>query len=112
MKDKLELSIALWKYAKEWVYSASYDEALSDLYRYVIPTHDRLGIPGHVEVVSGHIGIIRNIGASSFNGMKHMDKDELLDIMSRGWGSRLSFLEPRNGNGKPGEGAPSGKRRA
>mgnify|MGYP000858288989 CR=1 FL=1 len=86
MKDKLELSIALWKYAKEWVYSASYDEALSDLYRYVIPTHDRLGIPGHVEVVSGHIGIIRNIGASSFNGMKHMDKDELLDIMSRGWG--------------------------
>ncbi|NLC67830.1 MAG: polysaccharide deacetylase family protein [Clostridiaceae bacterium] len=85
-KNKLELSTALWKYGKDWVYSITYDEALSDLYKYVIPTHDRLGIPGHVEVVSGHIGKIRNLGASSFNGMKHMDRDELLDVMSRGWG--------------------------
>lgn len=86
MKDMIKLSIAKWKYAKEWVYSATYDEALSDLYKYVIPNHDDLGIPGHVEVVSGHIGKIRNLGASSYNGMKHMDMYELRDVMSRGWG--------------------------
>ena len=86
MKDLLELSIAEWKYAKEWVYSATYDEALSELYRFVIPVHDELGIPGHVEVVSGHIGKIRNLGESSYNGMKHMDVYELRDVMSRGWG--------------------------
>lgn len=82
----MEISLAKWKYAKEWVYSATYDEALSDLYKFVIPCHDEIGIPGHVEVVSGHIGVIRNLGASSYNGMKHMDADELKDVMKRGWG--------------------------
>jgi len=86
MKNLFSISIAKWKYNKTWVYSATYDEALSDLYKFVIPLHDQLGIPGHVEVVSGHIGEIRNIGASSYNGMKHMDASELKDIISRGWG--------------------------
>ena len=86
INTNIELTAATWKYAKGWVYSATYDEALSDLYRFVIPAHDVLGIPGHVEVVAGHIGQIRNLGASSFNGFKHMDAAELRDIMSRGWG--------------------------
>lgn len=81
-----ELKIAHWKYNKDWVYSATYDEALSQLYRFVVPVHDRLGIPGHLEVVSGHIGNIREIGSSSYNGMVHMDKVELQDMVQRGWG--------------------------
>jgi len=83
---KLELTTAIWKYAKRWTYSITYDEALSDLYKFVVPVHDALGIPGHVEVVAGQIGQLRNISNSSYNGMKHMDAAELRDIMSRGWG--------------------------
>jgi peptidoglycan/xylan/chitin deacetylase (PgdA/CDA1 family) len=82
----IELKVAEWKYAKQWVYSATYDEGLSDLYRFVIPCHDEYGIPGHVEIVSGHIGNIRNLGQSSYNGMKHMDAGEIRDVMRRGWG--------------------------
>ena len=82
----LMLSIAKWKYAKNWVYSITYDEALSDLYRFVIPAHTELGIPGHVEVVAGQIGEIRNCGASSFNGYRHMGATELRDLLSMGWG--------------------------
>lgn len=82
----MDLGIAGWKYDKEWVYSVTYDEALSELHRFVIPVHDRLGIPGHLEVVSGHIGKVRNLGASSFNGLNHMTGSELRDMMKRGWG--------------------------
>ena len=48
--------------------------------------HEEYGIPGHVEVVVGQMGEIRNIGNSSFNGYRHMNGTELRDLLSRGWG--------------------------
>ena len=80
------LSIADWKYDKDWVYSITYDEALADLSRFVIPIHEELGIPGHVEVVAGQIGEVRDCGASSFNGMRHMNAEELRALVEAGWG--------------------------
>lgn len=80
------LEIAPWKYDKDWVYSITYDEALADLARYVIPVHEELGMPGHVEVVASQIGEIRNCGASSFNGMRHMNASELRGLIEMGWG--------------------------
>ncbi|MDE2729705.1 MAG: polysaccharide deacetylase family protein, partial [Gemmatimonadota bacterium] len=82
----MSLSICPWKYGKRWVYSITYDEALADLHRFAIPMHEEYGIPGHVEVVVGQIGEIRNIGSSSFNGYRHMNADELHDLLARGWG--------------------------
>ena len=82
----MSLSICPWKYGKRWVYSITYDEALADLYRFAIPMHEEYGIPGHVEVVVGQMGEIRNIGNSSFNGYRHMNADELRDLLARGWG--------------------------
>ena len=82
----LKLSLATWKYAKRWAYSITYDEALAELSRFVIPLHQELGLPGHVEVVAGQIGEIRNCAGSSFNGMRHMNADELRSLLSMGWG--------------------------
>ncbi|NSW89085.1 MAG: polysaccharide deacetylase family protein [Firmicutes bacterium] len=86
MEENIKLSVAKWKYCKDWVYSITYDEALADLSKFVIPVHDELGIPGHVEVVAGQIGKRRNCGTSSFNGMRHMNSEELRELVSKGWG--------------------------
>lgn len=86
MEKKISLEISKWKYAKDWVYSITYDEALSELERFVIPVHEELGIPGHLEVVAGHIGRIRDLGQSSFNGLRHMDARELRRMKDMGWG--------------------------
>ncbi|MBP6965304.1 MAG: polysaccharide deacetylase family protein [Armatimonadetes bacterium] len=80
------MRIATWKHGKAWVYSITYDEALADLARFVIPIHQELGIPGHVEVVAGHIGAVRQLGESSFNGMRHMNAAELRGLIAMGWG--------------------------
>lgn len=82
----MSLSICPWKYGKQWVYSITYDEALADLHRFAVPMHEEYGIPGHVEVVVGQMGEIRNIGNSSFNGYRHMNGTELRDLLARGWG--------------------------
>ena len=82
----MSLSIAPWKYGKQWVYSITYDEALTDLYRFAVPMHEQFGFPGHVEVVVGQLGDVRRIGASSYNGYRHMNGEELQDILHRGWG--------------------------
>ena len=82
----MSLNICPWKYGKRWVYSITYDEALADLHRFAVPMHEEYGIPGHVEVVVGQLGEVRNIGASSFNGYRHMNADELRDLLARGWG--------------------------
>lgn len=82
----MSLSICPWKYGKRWVYSITYDEALADLHRFAVPMHEEYGIPGHVEVVAGQLGEMRNIGNSSFNGYRHMNGAELRDLLARGWG--------------------------
>src|SRR5438045_9030741 len=80
------LSVCNWKYGKKWVYSITYDEALEELHQFAVPYHEELGIPGHVEAVAGHIGKVRQLGQSSYNGFHHMGAGELRDLVARGWG--------------------------
>jgi hypothetical protein len=75
-----------WKHGKRWVYTVTYDEALVELHEYTIPIHEELGIPGHVEVVVGHMGVERQIGASSYNGYHHMNGSQLRELIDMGWG--------------------------
>jgi peptidoglycan/xylan/chitin deacetylase (PgdA/CDA1 family) len=82
----MSLTICDWKHGKQWVYSITYDEALSELHRFAVPIHEEFGIPGHVEAVAGHIGRVRQIGNSSYNGFHHMGPEELRDLVARGWG--------------------------
>lgn len=75
-----------WKHGKRWVYTVTYDEALVELFQYTVPLHERLGMPGHVEVVVGHMGRERQIGSSSYNGYHHMGPEKLRQLIDMGWG--------------------------
>ena len=80
------ISVCPWRGDKRWVYSITFDEALSDLHRFTIPILAEYDVPGHLEVVVGQIGEIRRVGNSSYNGMKQMSAAELREMVARGWG--------------------------
>ncbi|HZP80241.1 MAG TPA: polysaccharide deacetylase family protein [Chthonomonadaceae bacterium] len=82
----MSLRVCDWKYDKQWVYSITYDEALEELHRFAVPYHEEFGIPGHVEAVAGHLGVVRQLGQSSYNGYHHMGPEGLRDLIARGWG--------------------------
>lgn len=78
--------VAPWPGGKRWVYSITFDEGLTDLHKFAVPILASCGVPGHLEVVVGQMGEIRNLGASSYNGYKHMGPSELREMLARGWG--------------------------
>ncbi|MCC7354979.1 MAG: polysaccharide deacetylase family protein [Anaerolineae bacterium] len=80
------LTPCTWKHGKRWAYTVTYDEAMAELFDYTVPVHEELGIPGHVEVVVGHMGKVRQIGQSSYNGYHHMDAGQLRQLIALGWG--------------------------
>ena len=47
------ISVCPWRGDKRWVYSITFDEALSDLHRFTIPILAEYGVPGHLESSSG-----------------------------------------------------------
>jgi peptidoglycan/xylan/chitin deacetylase (PgdA/CDA1 family) len=79
-------TVAEWYRDKRWVYSITFDEAFADLHRFAIPILQAAGVPGHVEVVVGQLGQVRDIDQSSYNGYRHMNKSELRELLAMGWG--------------------------
>ena len=79
-------TVAEWFQDKRWVYSITFDEALADLHRFAIPILQAAGVPGHVEVVVGQLGQVRNLPGSSYNGFRHMNAAELRELLAMGWG--------------------------
>ena len=80
------LQVCPWPGDKSWVYSITFDEALIELHEFTVPILEEYNCPGHLEVVVGHIGVVRQIGQSSYNGFRHMSGPELRDMLDRGWG--------------------------
>jgi peptidoglycan/xylan/chitin deacetylase (PgdA/CDA1 family) len=85
-KQNDKISVSNWFGDKQWVYSITFDEALSELHLFTIPILEKYGVPGHVEVVVGQMGQERHLLQSSYNGMHHMGVPELRDLLKRGWG--------------------------
>src|SRR5437868_10532981 len=81
-----KISICPWPEGKRWVYSITFDEALIELHRFAVPILEKHRVPGHLEAVVGHIGVVRQIGNSSYNGFRHMTGPEMRDMTARGWG--------------------------
>lgn len=82
----MQIQPCTWKHGKRWAYTVTYDEAMSELFDHVVPLHEELGIPGHLEVVVGHMGKVRAIGNSSYNGYHHMPPAQLRQLIDCGWG--------------------------
>jgi len=86
VNDSTDISVCEWPGDKRWVYSITFDEALVELHRFAVPILEKHAVPGHLEAVVGHLGIVRQIGQSSYNGFRHMSGPEMRDMIARGWG--------------------------
>ncbi len=86
MKSTDVVRVSPWLDGKRWVYSITFDEALIELHRFAVPILEEHGVPGHLEAVVGHLGVVRQIGNSSYNGFRHMTGEEMRDMLNRGWG--------------------------
>jgi peptidoglycan/xylan/chitin deacetylase (PgdA/CDA1 family) len=75
-----------WKHGKQWVYSITYDEGCADLLKYALPLHRRYGIPGHVALVAGQVGVPRNVPGSSYDGMMILSREQIQLLGAEGWG--------------------------
>lgn len=84
--ENLEIKVCPWLGDKQWTYSITFDEALSELHCYTIPILEEFGVPGHLEVVVGQMGQVRRLLQSTYNGLHHMGPDELKEMLRRGWG--------------------------
>ena len=84
--SELPFKVCAWQDDKRWVYSITFDEALRELHRFSIPILEKYRVPGHLEVVVGQMGQMRQLLQSSYNGMHHMNADELREMLDRGWG--------------------------
>jgi peptidoglycan/xylan/chitin deacetylase (PgdA/CDA1 family) len=82
----VESLVCPWRGGKRWVYSITFDEALIELHQFAVPILEKHGVRGHLEAVAGHIGIVRQIGNSSYNGFRHMSGVEMREMIARGWG--------------------------
>lgn len=80
------ISIAPWLDGKRWVYSITFDEALVELHRFAVPILAEHKVPGHIEAVAGHLGVVRQIGQSSYNGFHHMSGPQMREMLAMGWG--------------------------
>ena len=49
------------------------------------PYHEEFGIPGHVEAVAGHIGVVRQLGSVELQRVPPHTA-EMRDLVARGWG--------------------------
>ncbi len=76
----------MWKNGKRWVYSITYDEGCAALLDHAKPIHRKYGIPGHVALVAGQVGVPRNVPGSTYNGMMILSKEQLHALAGEGWG--------------------------
>lgn len=76
----------IWKDGKRWVYSITYDEGCAALLDHALAVHRRHGVPGHVALVAGQIGVPRNVPGSSYDGMMILSKKQIDQLRTEGWG--------------------------
>jgi hypothetical protein len=75
-----------WKFGKRFVYTITYDEGFVDLFENTVPIHKQFGFPGHLALVVGQIGQPRNVLESSWNGKRHMNVEQVKELVAMGWG--------------------------
>lgn len=83
---KPQIAICRWKYDAPFAYSITYDEGMVEVLANALPIHEEFNFPGHVNVVAGQLGQVRNTYGSTLNGLFHMNAEELRFLLSKGWG--------------------------
>jgi len=81
-----KVEICRWKYGAPFAYSITYDEGMIEVLANALPIHEEFKFPGHVNVVTGQLGQVRDAYGSTLNGLFHMSPNELKFLISKGWG--------------------------
>jgi hypothetical protein len=82
----MSVEICRWKHGHTFAYSVTYDEGFVDLLDHALPAHQKYDIPGHLAVVAGQLGEIRDVPSSSYHGLCcHMSAEQMRDLMREGW---------------------------
>jgi len=78
--------ICRWKGGREFAYSVTYDEGFEDLLEYALPVHQKYDVPGHLVMVAGQLGQLRNVPSSTYDGLRHhLSAQQLRFLISDGW---------------------------
>lgn len=84
--DGMVLKVCRWKGGRDFAYSITYDEGFVDLLTYAAPIHRQYHIPGHLVMVAGQLGQVRNVPSSTYDGAyRHLSGSQLRELISEGW---------------------------
>jgi hypothetical protein len=82
----MSIEICRWKHGYTFAYSITYDEGFVDLIDHALPVHQEYGIPGHLVMVAGQLGEIRDVPSSTYHGVyRHLSAEQLCDLLQEGW---------------------------
>jgi peptidoglycan/xylan/chitin deacetylase (PgdA/CDA1 family) len=82
----MSIEICRWKHGHTFAYSITYDEGFADLIDHALPVHQKYRIPGHLVMVAGQLGQMRDVPSSTYHGVRrHLSARQLRDLMREGW---------------------------
>lgn len=80
------VEICRWKRGCTFAYSVTYDEGFVDLLDHALPVHQEYDIPGHLVMVAGQLGQMRDVPSSTYHGVRrHLSAQQLRELMRQGW---------------------------
>lgn len=82
----MSVEICRWKHGCAFVYSITYDEGFADLIDHALPVHQKYGVPGHVVMVAGQLGQLRDVPSSTYHDLRrHLSPQQLRELVQEGW---------------------------
>ena len=82
----MKVEVCRWKGGRQFAYSITYDEGFEDLLAHALPVHQHYGIPGHLVMVAGQLGEVRNVPSSTYDGRyRHLSAAQLRELLAEGW---------------------------
>ena len=82
----MTVGLCRWKHGCTFAYSITYDEGFEELLAHALPIHEKHGVPGHLVMVAGQLGQVRNVPSSTYDGVRtHLSSQQLRFLISRGW---------------------------
>lgn len=82
----MSVEVCRWKHGNAFAYSITYDEGFVELIDHALPVHQKYGVPGHLVMVAGQLGQLRDIPSSTYHGLRyHLSPPQMRDLMQEGW---------------------------
>jgi len=82
----MSVEVCRWKHGMAFAYSITYDEGFADLIQHALPIHQKHGVPGHLVMVAGQLGQVRNVPSSTYHDLRrHLSAQQLRDLIQQGW---------------------------